>query len=81
MLHYIYNAHHLTSCGTLCDLHATVSLLFLQAIFAPFLLLTLPVAIPAGFVLASLLVGGCILKSFCVVLTPLLWPLWFLCAW
>jgi hypothetical protein len=58
-----------------------VSLLLLQAIFAPFLLLTLPVAIPAGFVLASLLVGGCILKSFCVVLTPLLWPLWFLCAW
>jgi hypothetical protein len=53
----------------------------MQAIFAPFLLLTLPVAIPAGFVLASLLVGGCILKSFCVVLTPLLWPLWFLCAW
>jgi hypothetical protein len=53
----------------------------LQAIFTPFLLLTLPIAIPVGFVLASIFVGVCILKSFCVVLTPLLWPIWFLCAW
>jgi hypothetical protein len=52
-----------------------------QAIFAPFLLLTLPVAIPVGFVIASILVGAWICKSFCVVFTPLLWPLWFLCAW
>ncbi len=51
------------------------------AIFAPFLLLTLPVAIPVGGVLACLYMTCVIFKAFCVVLTPLLWPLAFLCKW
>lgn len=52
----------------------------MQAIFTPFLLLTLPVAIPVGFTLATIMLGVCIAKSFFVVLTPLLWPLYWFCA-
>eukprot|EP00775_Hariotina_reticulata_P011859 gene11859-12003_t len=50
-------------------------------VFAPLLLLTLPIAIPAGFVLASVCMTVEICKAFCIVLTPLLWPLVFLCKW
>eukprot|EP00879_Flechtneria_rotunda_P008588 GHRR01008999.1.p1 GENE.GHRR01008999.1~~GHRR01008999.1.p1 ORF type:complete len:141 (+),score=33.23 GHRR01008999.1:406-828(+) len=50
-------------------------------IFAPFLLLTLPVAVPVGFVLAATCLGFEIAKAFWIVLTPLLWPIYFLCKW
>lgn len=50
-------------------------------IFAPFLLLTLPVAVPVGFMLAAACMGFEVLCAFFTVLTPLLWPLFFLCKW
>jgi hypothetical protein len=50
-------------------------------IFTPFLLLALPVALPVGFVLAAICMALEIGFAFFVVLTPLLWPLCFLCKW
>ncbi|KAF6253880.1 hypothetical protein COO60DRAFT_1462988 [Scenedesmus sp. NREL 46B-D3] len=51
------------------------------AIFAPFLLLTLPVAVPVGFMLAALCLACEICKALWITFTPLLWPLYFLCKW
>lgn len=51
------------------------------AIFTPFLLLTLPVAIPIGGIIAAALLALKITKSFIIVFTPLLWPIYYLCAW
>jgi hypothetical protein len=39
------------------------------------------VSIPVGFLLAAACLGFAICKAFCIVLTPLLWPLWFGCTW
>lgn len=50
-------------------------------VFSPLLLLTLPVAVPAGGLLAALCIGFQIAKSLLILLTPLLWPLWFICKW
>jgi hypothetical protein len=51
------------------------------AIFTPFLLLTLPVSLPVGFVLAALCLTFDICKALWITFTPLLWPLYFLCRW
>ncbi|WIA13188.1 hypothetical protein OEZ86_006474 [Tetradesmus obliquus] len=51
------------------------------AIFTPFLLLTLPVALPVGFVLAALCLTHEVCKALFITFTPLLWPLYFLCKW
>lgn len=51
------------------------------AIFTPFLLLTLPVALPVGFVLAALCLTHEVCKALSITFTPLLWPLYFLCKW
>lgn len=51
------------------------------AIMTPLYLLTTPVAAPVGFLLAGACVFFEVVRSFFIVLTPLLWPLYFLCKW
>jgi hypothetical protein len=45
------------------------------------LLLTLPMSIPVGGLLAFMCTSWDVLRSLFVVFTPFLWPLAFLCKW
>ncbi|KAL6758636.1 hypothetical protein V8C86DRAFT_3204584 [Haematococcus lacustris] len=50
-------------------------------LFFPLYLVVAPLAIPVGGILAFLFEAKKIACSFFTVLTPLLWPLCFLCTW
>lgn len=47
----------------------------------PLLLATLPVAVPVGGVIAAGWTTWQVAKALWIALTPLLWPLYFLCHW
>lgn len=48
---------------------------------APLLLAATPIAAPVGFFLAAACITKQAICSFIFVLTPLLWPVYFLCKW